>query len=87
MLFVAGLANSALLLPSAHAQHVHGLQDQLLTQICTMGAPKGAVRLQCYPRDLEDWLGVGPQCLLRTVCLSAIIRPVSHALGALSQQA
>ena len=34
------------------------LQEELLGSICTAGAPDGAIRLQCYPRSLEDWLGV-----------------------------
>ena len=29
-----------------------------MSSICDAGAPNGSVRLQCYPRDLEDWLGV-----------------------------
>ena len=35
-----------------------GVQEDLLSNICSAGAPEGAVRLQCFPRSLEDWLGV-----------------------------
>lgn len=37
---------------------LRAVQEDLLTRICSVGAPEGPVRLQCYPRDLEDWLGV-----------------------------
>ena len=43
------------------------MQEELLSSICKTGAPCGAVRVQCFPRDLEDWLGVralGPWLML-----------------------
>lgn len=32
-------------------------QEDLLTSICSAGVTLGILRLQCYPRSLESWLG------------------------------
>ena len=37
---------------------MHPLQEELLSSICKAGPPGKAVRVQCFPRDLENWLGV-----------------------------
>ena len=38
--------------------HDVGPQEEVLDFICSAGPPSGRLRLQCYPRSLEKWLGV-----------------------------
>ena len=55
------------------------MQEDLLSSICAIGAPQGPVRLQCYPRNLEDWLGVPVATVVHTHLAATVVHTLLAA--------